>query len=317
MTRLARLARAGNEILGALTEDSYIDVTRAYALALAARGVSDARAQADTLLPADIARVLATGPDAVAAIRVAVDYADRSGDATLRIPTDEAVELVPIASPPKIVCVARNYRDHAEEAGLPVSDIPILFARFANSQVAHKQPVLVPAVSHQVDWEGELAVVIGKRGRRVPRAEAFSYVGGYTVFNDVSIRDYQFRVTQYTEGKNFLATAPIGPVIVLTDEDIDPHQLRVTTKVNGVLKQDGSTSELIFDIPTLISHISEFTELEPGDVIATGTPAGVGFKRTPPEFLADGDTVEVEIDGIGVLRNPVQHESRFVPNSPG
>lgn len=166
----------------------------------------------------------------------------------------------------------------------------------------------MPTVSEQVDWEGELALVIGTGGRHIAASDAMTHVAGLTIFNDVSVRDFQFRVTQYTAGKNFQASGPVGPTVSLVDEGLDPHALEITTTVNGVVKQRGNTGEMIFDIPTLIAHISEFVELEPGDIIPTGTPAGVGFKRTPAEFLRPGDLVEVEIDGLGVLQNPVVAE---------
>lgn len=221
--------------------------------------------------------------------------------------------LAPIRRPPKIVCVARNYAEHAKEAGLEISPIPILFARFSVTLVADGDPVVVPTVSHQVDWEGELAVVIGKdtKGRRLTRDEAMDYVFGYSIFNDVSVRDYQFRVTQYTAGKNFRASGPFGPVIITKDEIADPHRLDIRTTLNGQLMQSASTETMIYDIPTIIEHISDFVDLEAGDVIPTGTPAGVGFKRKPPVFLRDGDRITVEIPGIGTLSNPVVDERRL------
>lgn len=223
---------------------------------------------------------------------------------------DETRILAPIARPPKIICVARNYAEHAREAGLEISPIPILFARFSNTLVADGAPVVVPAVSTHVDWEGELAIIIGKStgGRRLTRDEAMDYVFGYSIFNDVSIRDYQFRVTQYTAGKNFRASGPFGPAIVTADEIADPHKLDIRTTLNGELMQFANTDTMIYDIPTILEHISDFIDLEPGDVIPTGTPAGVGFKRKPPVFLKHGDTITVEIPGIGVLSNPVVDE---------
>ncbi|WP_020180425.1 fumarylacetoacetate hydrolase family protein [Methylopila sp. M107] len=223
---------------------------------------------------------------------------------------DQVKLLPPITRPPKIICVARNYAAHAAEAGLPISPIPILFARFANALVADGDPVLVPAVSKDLDWEGELAVIIGKstKGRRITKAEAMEYVFGYSIFNDVTVRDYQFRVTQYTAGKNFRATGPFGPYVVTADEIADPHKLDVTTTLNGKVEQHANTDTMIYDIPTILENIAEFIDLEPGDVIPTGTPAGVGFKRSPPLFLKDGDTISVEVTGLGVLTNPVRNE---------
>lgn len=230
--------------------------------------------------------------------------------AQLSVAKSDVTLLVPIPRPPKTICVARNYAEHAKEAGLEISPIPILFARFPATFVAQGEPVIVPSVSEQLDWEGELAIVIGKstNGKRVSKDEAMDYVFGYSIFNDVTVRDYQFRVTQYTSGKNFRSSGPFGPVIVTADEIEDPHNLQITTTINGETMQSASTSTMIYDIPTIIEHISEFIDLEPGDLIPTGTPAGVGFKRKPPIFLKDGDTVSVEIPGIGVLTNPVKAE---------
>lgn len=316
MTKIARFRYRGEERLGAVVDDAhYIDLTRAYVAAKSAEGAANAAQLADAVLSPDALRFFQAGDAAIAALQEAVAFADSlDAETAIRegvlVPRAETRTLVPIPNPPKIVCVARNYGKHAAEAGLQVSEIPILFPRFAATQIADGDDIIVPFVSDQVDWEGELAVVIGKGGRHISKENAFEHVGGYTVFNDVSVRDYQFRVTQYTGGKNFHASGPVGPHIVLPDEDIDPHNLRITTTINGVLKQDANTDEFIFDIPTIIEHISEFIELEPGDIIPTGTPAGVGFKRNPPEFLRDGDVIEVTVESVGTLTNPVRDETR-------
>lgn len=220
--------------------------------------------------------------------------------------------LPPVPRPSKIICVARNYAEHAREAGLEISPIPILFARFPRTLVADGDPVLVPDVSDQLDWEGELAIIIGKdtKGKRITKAEAMDYVFGYSIFNDVTVRDYQFRITQYTAGKNFRASGPFGPVIVTADEIGDPHRLDIRTTLNGETVQSANTDTMIYDIPTILENIAEFIDLEPGDVIPTGTPAGVGFKRKPPVFLKAGDTIAVEVSGIGVLSNPVRNEEQ-------
>lgn len=315
MTNIARFRSAGSDRIGVVREDHFIDLTRAYASAQAAKGASNAEALAEAVLPPDALAFFQGGDASLAAMQEAlafVDTLERAAAVTAGILVDkaDAKTLVPIPNPPKIVCVARNYRKHADEAGLQVSEIPILFPRFAVTQVADGDPIIVPFVSDQVDWEGELAIVVGKGGRHIKKEGAFDHVAGYTIFNDVSIRDYQFRVTQYTGGKNFHASGPVGPHITLSDENLDPHNLRIVTKINDVVKQDANTDEFIFDIPTIIEHISEFVELEPGDIIPTGTPAGVGFKRTPPEFLRDGDVISVEVEGIGILTNPVRNEQR-------
>ncbi len=249
-----------------------------------------------------------------ASLKAVVDLFDKTKDLQreLSVARDEVKLLPPIPRPPKIVCVARNYAEHAKEAGLQISPIPILFARFSATLVADGAPIVVPTVSEQVDWEGELAIIIGKatNSKRVSKAEAMDYVFGYAIFNDVSVRDYQFRVSQYTGGKNFRASGPFGPTIVTKDEIADPHNLQITTTLNGQVMQSANTSDMIYDIPTIIEHISDFVDLEPGDLIPTGTPAGVGFKRNPPLFLKDGDTITVDIPGLGILTNPVVGEGK-------
>lgn len=313
MTQIARFRHSGTDRLGVVHGEHYIDLTRAYAAAQ--NGAGNGEALAAAVLPPDALAFFDGGEASLAALREAVGYAESLDQAQavhegVLIPRSRTKTLVPIPNPRKIICVARNFGKHAAEAGLQVSEIPILFARFAATQVADGDPIIVPFVSHEVDWEGELAVVIGKGGRHITKEDAFDHVAGYTVFNDVSVRDYQFRVAQYTGGKNFHASGPVGPHVTLTDEGLDPHNLRITTTINGEVKQDASTDEFIFDIPTIIEHISEFIELEPGDIIPMGTPAGVGFKRNPPEFLKHGDVIDVTVEGIGTLSNPVHDEAR-------
>lgn len=236
--------------------------------------------------------------------------ASTDSDASLSKPLDSVKILPPITRPPKIICVARTYAEHAKEAGFELSPVPILFPRFSCTLVGNGAPVLVPSVSDNLDWEGELAVIVGKhtRGRRITRDEAMDYVFGYSIFNDVTVRDYQFRVSQYTAGKNFRTSGPFGPAIVTADEIPDPHTLDIKTTLNGQVMQSANTSDMVFTIAMLLEHIADFIDLEPGDIIPTGTPAGVGFKRKPPIFLKDGDTIAVEISGIGTLSNPVVNE---------
>ena len=217
--------------------------------------------------------------------------------------------LPPVADPLKILCVGLNYHEHVQETGRSPAGYPTLFTRFADTQIGHGAPIVGPAASDKLDWEGELAVLIGLPGRNIPEADALSHVGGYSCFNDVSVRDWQKHGTQWTPGKNFPATGPVGPWIVTADEIQDSSRLSIATRVNGITMQSANTSQLIFSIPQLIAYISRFTPLGTGDVICTGTPGGVGFARKPPLYLKDGDVVEVEIEGIGVLRNAVVLEA--------
>ena len=207
----------------------------------------------------------------------------------------------------KILCVGVNYRPHIEEMGRDVPDHPVVFVRFAQSLVGDGEAIIRPAVSEQFDFEGELAVVIGREANRISRHEALDYVAGYCCFMDGSLRDWQRHTMQFTPGKNFDRSGAIGPVVAAS-EIPDPTVLTLTTRVNGETMQRGSVADLVFDIPALIEYCSTFTTLRHGDVIATGTPGGVGAARTPPVWLRDGDVVDVEISHIGVLTNTVRDE---------
>ena len=212
----------------------------------------------------------------------------------------------PVANPRKIVCLGLNYADHVKEAGKSQPREPILFSKPVTAIIGPEEPIVYPRISKQVDYEVELAVVIGKKGKDVQVEDAYDHVAGYTVFNDVSARDLQFHDGQWFRGKGFDTFAPMGPHLVLREDISDPNNLRLRTKVNGQTRQDGSTGSMIFKIPHLISFISQVMTLEPGDIIATGTPAGVGiFAKPEPKLLKPGDVVEVWIKKIGTLRNPV------------
>jgi 2-keto-4-pentenoate hydratase/2-oxohepta-3-ene-1,7-dioic acid hydratase in catechol pathway len=216
--------------------------------------------------------------------------------------------LPPVPAPRKILCVGLNYGRHVAEAGRELPAHPSMFARFADSFVGHEAPVWKPRLSDKFDYEGELAVVIGRAGRHIAARDALSHVAGYTCMAENSVRDFQKHNAQVTPGKNFERSGAIGPWLVTADEVGDPARLQVITRLNGTVMQQGDVSDLIFPIPELIAYISAFTPLSPGDVIATGTPEGVGSSRKPPRFLAVGDTLEVEIPGIGTLVNTVADE---------
>ena len=205
----------------------------------------------------------------------------------------------------KLLCVGVNYLPHIKEMGRERPERPVLFVRFGDSVVGHGRPLKKPRESEQFDYEGELAVVIGKRARRVSKERALDYVAGYSCFNDGSVRDYQRHSAQFTPGKNFHASGSFGPWLLTADEIPDVRKLTLTTRLNGTVMQNESVGELCFDVPQLIEYCSTFTQLEPGDVIVTGTPGGVGAGRKPPVWMKPGDTIEVELSSIGVLRNPV------------
>jgi 2-keto-4-pentenoate hydratase/2-oxohepta-3-ene-1,7-dioic acid hydratase in catechol pathway len=222
------------------------------------------------------------------------------------VPRQDAYWFAPVPRPGKIVCIGMNYHDHAREIGLAVPAAPAIFSKFPSCVVAPGEPVLIPEGSTQVDYEAELAVVIGRRAKHVAADRAYDYVLGYTAFNDVTARDFQFGDVQWQRGKSCDTFAPMGQTIVTTDEIPDPHTLRITLTLNGTVMQDSNTDQLIFKIPELVAHITKSITLEPGDVIATGTPPGVGYARKPPVFLKPGDVVQVEIERIGALGNPIQ-----------
>ncbi len=218
--------------------------------------------------------------------------------------------LPPIPDAGKILCIGLNYSDHAAESGMAPPGEPVLFAKYANTLIGHQAPIVLPRVSQEVDYEAEMVVVIGKRGRHIPQAQALEHVGGYTVGHDVSARDWQLQKPgkQWTVGKTFDTFAPTGPALVTPDEVPDPHALGIRLRLNGQTMQDSNTCQLIFRIDALIAYLSQVMTLEPGDLIFTGTPPGVGMARKPPVWLKAGDSVEVEIDGLGVLKNPVVAE---------
>jgi 2-keto-4-pentenoate hydratase/2-oxohepta-3-ene-1,7-dioic acid hydratase in catechol pathway len=215
--------------------------------------------------------------------------------------------LAPIPDPDKIVCIGLNYRAHVSEGGGKTAEFPSLFTRFTDTLVGHGGAIIRPLVSSELDYECELALVIGKPGRHIRRADAMSHVAGYSCFNDASVRDYQVSHS-LPAGKNFFATGGFGPWIVTSDEISEPGKLGLRTVLNGVEVQHGNTADLIFDIPAIISYVSGFTPLAPGDIISTGTPEGVGFLRKPPIWLKPGDVIEIEVEKIGTLRNPVVAE---------
>jgi 2-keto-4-pentenoate hydratase/2-oxohepta-3-ene-1,7-dioic acid hydratase in catechol pathway len=208
----------------------------------------------------------------------------------------------------KFLCVGVNYMPHIKEMGREPPEYPVIFVRFADSLVGHLEPMIRPTVSEQFDFEGELAVVIGKRARHVPSARALEHIAGYSCFNDGSVRDYQRHTVQWTPGKNFHRSGAFGPWLVTSDERPDPRKLRLQTRLNGEVMQDESVGELCFDVAKLIEYCSTWTQLEPGDVIVTGTPGGVGAGRKPPVWMSPGDEIEVDIAGIGVLHNPIAAE---------
>ena len=283
--RLASYQHAGKASYGAVTDGGIIDLGGR----LAASGHATLR------------QFLAAGDRSAAQELVASKGAD--------IGLSDVALAPVIPDPDKIICVGMNYHEHVAEIGRTVTEKPALFARFAGSQVGHLQPMIKPAVSDAFDYEGELAVVIGKAGRHINAEHALEHVAGYACYNEGSIRDWQRHTSQFLAGKTFAGTGAFGPWLVTSDEIKDPAKLTLETRLNGKRVQHTTTDKLITGIADLIAYCSAILPLLPGDVIVTGTPGGVGLKRTPPLFMKPGDTVEVEISGIGILCNPVVAET--------
>ncbi|MFQ3895913.1 5-carboxymethyl-2-hydroxymuconate isomerase [Sphingobium sp. GW456-12-10-14-TSB1] len=254
--------------------------------------------------PADLRSAIAKG----------VLNALAADDGNARIPLASVELLAPIPNPGKILCVATNFREPSLESK-PEPSFPLVFTRFSDSVVGHGEPLRKSSLTQKYDFEGELAVIIGRPGYKIERAHAMNHVAGYSCFNDGSVRDWQKHSTQFTPGKNFYKSGSMGPWLITADEVPNLNELTLQTRVNGVVKQSIGVGQMIFDIPWLIAYFSSFTPLNAGDIIATGTPSGFGSTRNPPEFLNDGDLVEVEINGVGLLRNTVRDEPALSPAS--
>src|SRR5690349_11488540 len=290
--QLVTFLRDGAQRLGALAQrdnqDVVIDLNRA-----------------NPQLPSSMIAFLEGGDESRALAEQAL--ADPPAEAVLE---RGAVRLMaPVPRPGKIICIGLNYGDHAAESNQPLPDFPTVFAKYPSCVIGAGEPIVIPRVTEQVDYEGELAVIIGRRARGVAEGDALSYVAGYAPFNDVSARDYQMRTSQWTIGKTFDTFGPLGPALVTADEVGDPHTLDIRVSIGDEVLQHSNTHHLIFKVPQLIAYLSAVMTLEPGDVIATGTPAGVGGARKPPRWLRAGEVVRVEIERLGALANPVAASS--------
>jgi len=280
--KLATFTLSGHTRIGVVIDDRIVD------LSVAAPG-----------LPIEMCAFLAAGTNALDVARTAAE----SGDG--RIPLADVKLEAPVLRPPKILAVGLNYKDHIAETGMEVPKIPIIFNKQSTSVVGPGDPVHRPAESEMLDYEGEFGVVIGRRCRRVPKERAAEVIAGYTIVNDVSVRDWQLRVPTMTMGKSWDTHCPMGPYLITADELSDPHKLALRTEVNGEVRQKSNTAELLFNAFELIEHLSTAFTLEPGDLISTGTPGGVGVAMQPPQWMKSGDTVRVIIDELGVLENPI------------
>lgn len=314
--RLVTYQYEGQARTGAQIDGQIIDLNRAYAAMLRSAGNDDELAVANARVPGDMIALLSGGAtslkaaqDALAFVRGQLAAGDATGKLDGIVYAEERVTyLPPVVRPGKVICLGLNYRDHAAEAGMAVPEYPVLFHKVAGSLIGHNQPIVVPRISSKIDYEGELAVIVGRRGKYIAEQDALAYVAGYCVANDVSARDLQFRTSQWTSGKMLDTFGPLGPALVTKDEVPDPHALAIRTILNGQIMQDGTTADMIFRVPYIISSISEIITLEPGDVIMTGTPSGIGNTRKPSVFMKPGDTVTVEIEHLGRLTNPLVGE---------
>lgn len=256
----------------------------------------------DDTLPATMMDLLAAGEAGMAQAATAVASADA---ATHGQPLEEVTLLPPVVRPGKVIALGRNYAAHAKEGGAEPPEYPMLFHKTATSLIGHGGTVRIPAGTNRVDYEAELAVIIGKVCKNVEEADAFDYIAGYTVANDITARDWQRLTTQFTAGKMVDTFGPLGPALVTKDEAPDPANMSVKSILNGQVMQDGNTKMMIFSVPFIVSYISKISTLEPGDVILTGTPEGVGYARKPPIYMKDGDVITIEVEGLGTLTNPL------------
>ena len=297
--KLVRFSANGQQPrLGAIQGDRIADLQASLAATLTRRGVVRAGEIAAALVPASTRAFLEGGAAAEEAIASIKEW--------VTVPAASARLHAPINDPGKFICIGLNYRDHAEEANQPIPKEPPIFAKWSNAIIDPGEPILKPRGSNQLDWEVELGVVIGRTARFVPRDKALDHVAGYTIINDVSARDFQFITSQWAAGKIGDTMAPVGPYIADRTEIPDPHVLELKLWVNGAQMQSGNTKTFIFDVRYIVSYLSNLMTLSPGDLIATGTPPGVGFARKPPVFLQPGDTCRLEITGLGQIENPVK-----------
>ena len=286
--RIVAFDKNGNATLGVREGDEIVDLS-----------------VADPSLPSDLLGFLRAGKDAFAHAEATA----REAGPDARVPLEGLKYLPPIANPPKILCLGLNYADHAAEGGHEKPTYPSLFMRGATSLVAHNEPMIRPNCSEQLDYEAELVAVVGKKARHVPEAEGLSIIAGYSIFNDGSVREYQRKTAQWTVGKNFDATGGFGPEFITADEiPAGGKGLRIQSRLNGEVMQDANTDDMLFGVAETVAILTECMTLEPGDLLVMGTPAGVGHARTPQVWMKAGDVCEVEIEKLGILRNPIEDE---------
>lgn len=307
--RLVSYNHEGNHRIGAWMEDRIIDLNYACEEMLQAQGQLRAKPIADAYVPVNMVEFLQGGEQSKEMAKNAIAYVTQSGIEFTRkviVPISDIRLEAPVQHPSKMICVGHNYREHILEMGRELPPYPVVFAKFANTIIGPQDDIPFYPVSDQLDYEAEFAFVIGRRARNVAQQDALDYVAGYTIANDVTYRDLQRRTIEWLQGKTVEGSAPMGPWLVTTDEITNPSGLNVVLTVNGEERQRSNTKNLVFTVPYLVEFLSSLMTLEPGDIILTGTPGGVGVAREPQLFLRDGDVVSIEIDQIGVLTNQVK-----------
>ncbi|ESU71762.1 MULTISPECIES: fumarylacetoacetate hydrolase family protein [Geobacillus] len=305
--KLITFTKDGFTRIGVVESGYIIDLHCAFVEKLRAEGKLRAQQIADAYVPNDIVGFLQGGEESMNYAKQAVEFAlSHDSDVPLVFKREEVKLNAPVPTPGKMICVGHNYREHILEMGREIPSYPVVFAKFANTVIGPEDDIPFYPISEQLDYEAEFAFVIGKRARNVSQAEALDYVAGYTIVNDVTYRDLQRRTLQWLQGKTVDGSAPMGPWLVTSDELTDPSGLGIALFVNGEERQRSNTANLVFTVPYLVEFLSGLMTLEPGDVILTGTPGGVGVARNPQVFLKDGDVVRIEVDKIGALENRVK-----------
>ncbi|MDQ0185543.1 fumarylacetoacetate hydrolase family protein [Cytobacillus sp. FSL R5-0569] len=307
--KLVTFTHNNNTRIGAVTEgNEVVDLNFAYQAFLEAEGKLRSELIAEAYIPAQMEGFLQGGNESLSIAKEMVDYAlnNRESFKHPLVHTFEDVKIeAPVTKPGKIICVGHNYREHIAEMGRELPPHPVVFAKFANTVIGPQDDIPFYPISEQLDYEAEFAFVVGKKARNVAKEDALNYVAGYTIANDVTYRDIQRRTLQWLQGKTVEGSAPMGPWLITSDELQDPSGLGVLLTVNGEERQKTNTANFVFDVPTLVEFLSNLMTLEPGDIVLTGTPGGVGFARDPQVFLKDGDVVRIEVDKVGVLENKV------------
>ncbi|USG64336.1 fumarylacetoacetate hydrolase family protein [Brevibacillus ruminantium] len=307
--KLVSFTYQGNTRIGSVHDDQVIDLNLGYVAMLEAAGELRAKQIAEAFIPAEMVGFLQGGEKSLALAREVIDYVSKNDvPSSYRIvhPLSEVKLEAPVLKPGKMICVGHNYREHILEMGRELPSVPVVFAKFANTIIGPEDDIPFFPISEQLDYEAEFTFVIGKRARNVSQKDALDYVAGYTITNDVTYRDIQRRTIQWLQGKTVEGSAPMGPWLVTREEIQDPAGLEVVLTVNGEERQRSNTSNLVFTVQYLVEFLSQLVTLEPGDVVLTGTPGGVGVARDPQVFLKDGDVVRIEIDRIGALENRVR-----------